>query len=167
MRQKADYEDRILLMGIGNYPMGDEGVGVHLAQRLAKLMLPPNVDVVGGGSGGSHLMEYFENYPEVILVDASTDNDPPGTIRLVKPKFAEDFPVTMSTHDAGLKDMVGALHLLDNPPEIYLLVVSIAPVQQPGNSLSAEIEAAMPSLFEKVTELIGSITEKELDWATP
>lgn len=167
MRQRNEYEDRILLMGIGNYLMGDEGVGVHLAQRLSELTLPPNVDVLDGGTGGFHLLEYFEEYPQVILVDATLDNNPPGTIRLIKPKFADDFPQAMSTHDIGLKDMVGALHLLDRAPEIHLLVVSIASVQQQGTGLSKEIEAIMPLLFEKVTEMIGGITERTLEWATP
>ena len=163
MKQKAEFEDRILVMGIGNYLMGDEGVGVHFAQSLSELILPPHVDVVDGGTGGFHLLEYFESYPQVILVDATLDDQPAGTIRLIKPKFAEDFPVAMSTHDIGLKDLVSALHLLDTAPEIHLLVVSIASIQQQGIQLSKEIEAAMPHLFEKVTELIGDITERTLD----
>ncbi|MBL7742316.1 MAG: hydrogenase maturation protease [Chitinophagaceae bacterium] len=167
MRQKAEYEDRILVMGIGNYLMGDEGVGVHLAQCLSALNLPPNVDVLDGGTSGFHLLEYFEEYPQVILVDATLDNNPPGTIRLIKPKFADDFPQAMSTHDIGLKDMIGALHLLDRAPEIHLLVVSIASLQQQGTGLTEEIEAIMPLLFEKVTEMIGGITERTLEWATP
>lgn len=163
MKQRIEFNERILVMGIGNYLMGDEGVGVHFAQRLAELVLPPNVDVVDGGTGGFHLLEYFEEYPQVILIDATLDDRPPGTIRLIRPKFADDFPMAMSTHDIGLKDMVGALQLLDSAPEIHLLVVSIATIQQQGIRLSAEIEAAMPSLFERVTELIGDITEKTID----
>jgi hydrogenase maturation protease len=160
MLPKNDAEDRILVMGIGNYLMGDEGVGVHLAQRLAEINLPSLVDVVDGGTGGFHLLGYFEKYRQVILIDATLDDNPVGTIRLVKPKFASDFPKAMSTHDIGLKDMVSALQLLGKSPEIYLLIVSIESIQQQSIELTKEIEAIMPRLFEKVTELIGVIMEK-------
>jgi hydrogenase maturation protease len=164
MLPKNKYDERILVMGIGNYLMGDEGVGVHLAQRLSKLELPPDVDVVDGGTGGFHLLEYFEKYPQVILVDATLDDNPVGTIRLIKPRFAADFPKAMSTHDIGLKDMVSALQLLNKAPEIHLLVVSIASIQQQSTELTAAIEAIMPSLFEKVTGVIGDIMEKTIEW---
>jgi hydrogenase maturation protease len=169
MLPKNDAEGRILVMGIGNYLMGDEGVGVHLAKRLAdvhlakrlaEINLPSLVDVVDGGTGGFHLLGYFEKYRQVILIDATLDDNPVGTFRLVKPKFASDFPKAMSTHDIGLKGMVSALQLLGKSPEIYLLIVSIESIQQQSIELTKEIEAIMPRLFEKVTELIGVIMEK-------
>ncbi len=144
----------ILILGIGNYLMGDEGVGVHLANRMEKAVLPAGVDVLDGGTGGFHLLEYFEDYACVILVDATLDGREPGTIRLIKPRFAADFPPAMSTHDIGLKDLVSALQLLGRMPEIDLFVVSIASVQQQGIVLTAEIEGVMPLLIEKVKELV-------------
>lgn len=133
--------------------MGDEGVGVHAAQKLMSSGLPGYVDVVDGGTGGFHLLEYFEKYPRVILVDATLDGQKAGTIRLIKPRFASDFPKSMSTHDIGLKDMMSSLQLLDKIPEIYLFVVSIEYIQQQGVEMTEEVEAAMPELLNKVTEL--------------
>lgn len=144
----------ILILGIGNYLMGDEGVGVHLAKRMEKEVLPAGVDVLDGGTGGFHLLEYFEDYAYVILVDATLDGREPGTIRLIKPRFAADFPPAMSTHDIGLKDLVSALQLLGRMPEIDLFVVSIASVQQQGIDLTAEIEGIMPLLMDKVKDLV-------------
>jgi hydrogenase maturation protease len=148
---------RILVMGIGNYLMGDEGVGVHLAQRLSTLSHPSNVDVVDGGTGGFHLLEYFETYQKIILIDATLDGKPAGTIRLIKPKFASDFPAAMSTHDIGLKDMVSSLQLMGKQPDIHLFVVSIETIQQQGIELTNEVEAVMPELINKVLELIKVI----------
>ena len=149
-----------LILGIGNYLMGDEGVGVHLAQRLAEINLPSLVDIIDGGTGGFHLLGYFEKYRQVILIDATLDDNPVGTVRLIKPKFASDFPKAMSTHDIGLKDMVSALQLLGKTPEIYLLVVSIESIQQQSIELTGGIEAIIPVLFEKVKGLVGDIIEK-------
>jgi len=162
MSQRNDFSDRILVMGIGNYLMADEGVGVHVAQRLAKLSLPDTVDVVDGGTGGFHLLEYFENYSKIILVDATLDDQPAGTIRLIKPRFASDFPKSMSTHDIGLKDMVSSLQLMGKAPEIFLFVVSIASIQEQGIQLTDAIEQVMPQLINKVVSHIGTITAREI-----
>jgi hydrogenase maturation protease len=146
-------EDRLLIMGVGNYLMGDEGVGVHAAQKLMSSGLPDYVDVVDGGTGGFHLLEYFEKYKRVILVDATLDGRKAGTIRLIQPRFAADFPKSMSTHDIGLRDMVNSLQLMDKIPEMYLFVVSIEFIQQQGVEMTDEVEAAMPELLNQVTEL--------------
>jgi hydrogenase maturation protease len=151
--------ERILVMGIGNYLMGDEGVGMHLAQKLSALSLPSNVDVVDGGTGGFHLLEYFETYQKIVLVDATLDGKPAGTIRLIKPKFASDFPTAMSTHDIGLKDMVSSLQLMGKQPDIHLFVVSIETIQQQGIELTKEVEVVIPVLMKKVVDLVTNLNE--------
>lgn len=155
-------KNSILILGIGNYLMADEGLGVHLAERLIKEELPPGVDVLDGGTGGFHLLEYFEQYERVIIVDATLDNNPAGTIRLIKPKFAADFPQAMSTHDIGLKDLVGALQLLGTMPEIDLYVVSIKSIQDQGIELSPEISATINDLISVIK---NSVAEKEVSIA--
>ena len=155
------YKNKILILGIGNYLMGDEGIGVHIAERLQMETLPTEVDVLDGGTGGFHLLEYFELYPNVILIDATLDSNPPGTIRLIKPKFAKDFPQAMSTHDIGLKDMVSALQIMGTIPDIDLFVVSIESIQQQGITLTSEVEAVVPLVMDKVKELMHNILSKE------
>jgi len=157
-------QKKILILGIGNYLMGDEGVGVHVANRLQNANLPPGVDVVDGGTGGFHLLGYFEGYESVILVDATLDNHPVGTIRLIKPRFAQDFPKAMSTHDSGLKDMVSALQLLGKIPTIHLFVVSIESLQQQGIELTAEVEKVIPLLIKKIRNLVGDIQQEALEY---
>lgn len=163
MNQKNEYSHRVLVMGIGNYLMGDEGVGVHAAERLALQELPDNVDVVDGGTGGFHLLEYFEKYPNVILIDATLDGQSPGTLRLIRPKFASDFPKAMSTHDIGLKDMVSSLQLMGKVPDIHLFVVSIESIQQQGIVLTSEIEKIMPALLDTVNELAVKIASSVME----
>ncbi len=150
-------QNKLLILGIGNYLMGDEGVGVHVANRLQKENGLTNVDIVDGGTGGFHLLGYFEGYQTIILVDATLDDNPNGTIRLIKPRFANEFPKAMSTHDIGLKDMVSALQLLGKIPEIHLFVVSIESLQQQGIELTDEIEKVMPALMEKVKNLAAAL----------
>lgn len=143
-------KNKTLLLGVGNYLMGDEGVGVHVAQRLEISQEIPGIDVVDGGTGGFHLMEFFEQYEKVILVDATLDGRKPGTIRCIQPKYASDFPPEISAHDIGLKDLVSALQLLGRMPELYLYVVSIESIQQQGMELTQEIEECIPLLLAEI-----------------
>lgn len=151
----------ILILGIGNYLMGDEGVGVHTALRLQGMGLPENIEIVDGGTGGFHLLQYFEDHDTVILIDATLDGNAPGTIRLIEPRFAQDFPRAMSTHDIGLRDMVSALQWMEKMPHIYLFVVSIETIQQQGIELTPAIENAMPQLLEKVQEQALQLLEQK------
>ena len=152
---------QILILGIGNYLMGDEGVGVHAANRLQEMDLPVTFEVVDGGTGGFHLLEYFENHEHVILIDATLDKNELGTIRLIKPRFATDFPRAMSTHDIGLRDMVSALQIMEKMPNIHLFVVSIESIQQQGINLTAPIETIMPILLNKIIELANQLQESQ------
>lgn len=148
---------KVLILGIGNYLMGDEGVGVHLAQRLENEPLPPGVDVLDGGTGGFHLIHFIESYPVVILVDATLDDNPIGNIRLLEPRFSKDFPKAMSTHDIGMKDVIEAMIFMDKLPKIYLFAVSIKSLQQQQVTLSEEIEQVMPELRKQVLGLAGEL----------
>ncbi|MGB4773235.1 MAG: HyaD/HybD family hydrogenase maturation endopeptidase [Chitinophagaceae bacterium] len=145
---------KILIMGIGNYLMADEGVGVHAAEQLQQLNWPENVSVLDGGTGGFHLLEYFETHDHVILIDATLDGREPGTIRKIKPRFAKDFPPAMSTHDIGLKDMVSALQFMDKMPVIDLYVVSIASIQEQGIQLTEPIRKVLPEIVAQVRNLV-------------
>lgn len=154
-------QNRVLILGVGNYLMGDEGVGVHLARQLANELNDERVDVVDGGTGGFQLMEWMESYPTVILVDATLDQREPGTIRLIQPKFSADFPKAMSTHEIGLKDVVESLILLDKLPRMYLFVVSISQVQPLSIELSPEIKSSLVSLKKQVNKLCKQVLDAQ------
>lgn len=157
-------QNRVLILGVGNYLMGDEGVGVHLARQLASELNDEQIDVVDGGTGGFQLMEWMESYPTVILVDATLDQREPGTIRLIQPRFSADFPKAMSTHEIGLKDLVESLILLDKLPQMYLFVVSISKVQPLSIELSPEIDRSLLQLKDQIKQIFTKILtpEKEL-----
>jgi len=146
----------VLILGIGNYLMGDEGLGVHLAMQLKDHVDPHLADVLDGGTAGFQLMEYLESYPNIILVDATLDGRPAGTIQRIKPKFSKDFPSAMSTHEIGLKDLVEGLYLLGKLPNIELFIVSIEKVQPLSTELSPEIIQALPEVKRQVLELAAT-----------
>lgn len=146
---------RTLVMGIGNLLMGDEGVGVHVARRLAREPFPPHVDVLDGGTGGFHLLEPLTSHDPVILVDATTDGRPAGTVSVIEPRYASDFPPTLTAHDIGLRDLIVSAAMLNKLPRVRLVTVSIHEMQPMELALSPAVEAAVPRVVEQVWQLIG------------
>lgn len=149
---EKDKTNSILVMGVGNYVMGDEGIGVHTIQQMSKIQLPDYVDILDGGTGGFLLLNCFQAYPNIIFVDATMDGKPAGTITLIRPKFASDFPSALSVHDVGLKDMIEAVYLMDKVPDILLFTVSIAEVNPMTIGLNPKVEHAIPELIDKILE---------------
>ena len=141
------------MLGVGNYLMGDEGIGVWLIEALAGQSLPPYLDLLDGGTGGFLLLDRFQAYGTVIFVDATMDGNPAGTISLLRPKFASDFPTALSVHDLGLKDMIEAVYLLDHQPDLYLMTVSIDQIDPMSVDLSDPVRNAIPEAVEKILGL--------------
>ncbi len=153
-------EKEILVMGIGNYLLGDEGIGVHAVNSLDKSLLPDHIETLDGGTGGFHLLPYLQDYPVIIMVDATMDGREPGTLDLIRPKFASDFPSALSAHDIGLKDLIEAAFLLDELPEIHLITVTIENIQQMEVKLSPEIENTIPEIKNMIIQIIDSLSKK-------
>ena len=70
----------IVILGIGNILLSDEGVGVHVANELAKMDLPPDVTVVEGGTDGFRLLNIITEADRLIVIDAVRGGSEPGSI---------------------------------------------------------------------------------------
>lgn len=149
-----DKETKILILGVGNLLLKDEGVGIHVIQALENEVLPSNVTLMDGGTGGLHLISWIQDYDRIIMIDATLDANPPGTIRQLRPRFASDFPPLMSAHEIGLRDMIEAMILTGKLPEIELIVVTVADISEVGMDLSPAVEASIPEIIRKIKEMI-------------
>lgn len=158
---EKDKSNSILVMGVGNYLMGDEGIGVHVIQEMNRRELPEFVDILDGGTGGFLLLNCFEVYPTIIFVDATMDGKPAGTISLLKPKFASDFPSALSVHDVGLKDMIEAVYLMDEVPNIHLFTVSIEELNPMTLELSPKVKSAIPNLIDRILQLSKTLHKEK------
>ncbi|SNR67702.1 hydrogenase maturation protease [Lutibacter flavus] len=147
---EKDKSSSILVMGVGNYLMGDEGIGVQVIQEMAKHKLPEYVDILDGGTGGFLLLNCFEAYSTVIFIDATMDGKPAGTISLIRPKFASDFPSALSVHDVGLKDMIEAVYLMEKVPDIHLFTVSIEEIAPMTLELNQKVKESIPKLITNI-----------------
>lgn len=152
-----DFRNRILILGIGNYLMGDEGVGVHSIHALSKIKLPDNVDIIDGGTGSFNLMPILAKYPLVLFIDATMDDKPLGTINVLYPKYANDFPKVLSAHDVGLKDMIDTLEISNQMPKIILITVTIEEMRPMTITLSEKVQESIPKVVEKIQEILQAI----------
>lgn len=137
---------RRLVLGIGNVLMGDEGVGVHAIEYLQREPWPADVELVDGGTGGFHLLDYLSAKEPLVMIDATFDGKPVGTVTTLRPKYARDFPRALSAHDIGLRDLVEAAQLTGALPDVHLITVSIGIIRPMEMELSPMVEAALPAV---------------------
>lgn len=149
-----EQQPNTLILGVGNLLLKDEGVGIHVIQALEKEELPSHVSLMDGGTGGLHLLSWIQDYDRIIMVDATLDDQPPGTIRLLRPRYSSDFPPLMSAHEIGLKDMIEAMILTEKLPDILLLVVSTENINEVGMELTPAVEAAVPQVIAHIRKLL-------------
>src|ERR1700694_5134917 len=104
---------RVLVAGIGNIFLSDDGFGVEVANRLAGVPVPEGVKVADFGIRGVHLAyELLDGYDAVILVDALPTGDPPGTVCVFEPEDDPDGHGVLDAHGldpAAVLSMLGKL----------------------------------------------------------
>lgn len=148
---------KILVVGVGNVLLKDEGVGVHVVGELAKMDLPDNVELIDGATSGFDLIALTEGADKLIIVDVVDADSEPGDIFRFTPEDVEesaqrDKPA-MSLHDIGLiESLMMAKHLGQNPETI---IIAVQPKDLSwGMEPTPEIQARIPRLIELVLEEI-------------
>lgn len=148
----------LLILGIGNLILRDEGVGIHVVRRLEETeTFPEEVDVMDGATGGYFLLNDVIEYDHVIMIDATLDQLPPGTVRVIQPRYSSDYPPLMSAHEFGLKNMIDSILFLEKMPDMHLIVISVKDVQKMGLTLTPEVEAAIPEVIHKVKKIVKQL----------
>lgn len=147
----------VLVLGVGNLLMGDEGVGIHALRALEQRPALAGVRLLDGGCGGANLLGEFDGVRAVILLDATFDRQAAGTLTYLRPRRALELPRGLSAHDFGLKDLFAAAELIGRLPELHLFTVSIAAVRPMVTELSPAVAAALPALVTRAQELATAL----------
>ncbi len=147
----------ILVLGIGNILLRDEGVGVRVIEQMQKLRLPDDVELVDGGTAGADLLDVLAERRKVIVIDAVQANCEPGTVlRFTADDLVRPDGVGMSLHELGLGEALTMTKQLGCAPE-DVVVFGIKPKDLGcGLELSEEIAASVP----KVVKLVLAEIEK-------
>ena len=144
--------ESVLVLGVGNVLMADEGIGVQVVRELEKMPLPPNVECLDGGTGGFQLLGPLQDADRILLIDACVDGNPSGTVRRLQPRFSSDYPRTLTAHDIGLKDLLDAAYLTDRPLNVTLFAISIDPLQGVGTEIRSALAHQLPKILRIVSD---------------
>jgi hydrogenase maturation protease len=158
---------RMLIAGVGNIFLGDDGFGVEVANRLAQADLPDWVQVADYGISGMHLAyDLAEGYETTILVDASPQGHEPGTVFVMElepgtgPAAAPEGPVAGSRvfdgHGMQPDVVFGVLDMLGVEAGKVLLVGCEPASTEPNIGLSAPVAAAVDGAVRTVLDLVRS-----------
>jgi hydrogenase maturation protease len=137
-------QSKPLILGVGNLLLGDEGIGVAAIRHLKARGFAAEAELVDGGTGGFHLLGLFRHQQHLILIDAAMDGQPAGTVTRLQPRYASDFPPSLTAHDIGLKDLLESAALLGDLPAVDLITVSVAAPGMLTLELSPAVAAALP-----------------------
>jgi len=152
--------DKTLVLGLGNVLMGDEGVGVKSIEYMQDQSFPEHVRLLDGGTGGFHLLSLFQEYDHFIIIDATIGRQNPGELNVLKPRFASDFPKSLTSHDIGLRDLMQSAELLDDLPDIHLITVNIEEFRTVKIGMSKALEEKLPEVHKTVLKIL-----EELDYS--
>ncbi len=155
---------RILLLGVGNVLLTDEGIGIHALERLQQqYRLPDDVEVIDGGTSGMDLLDSLADRECVVLVDAVKTGAAPGTlVRLAGDALPAFFRSKISPHQLGLCDLLAMLQLRGEAPRELVLHGMVPQSLETHLGLSPGIEARMPEFVERIAaELrrLGAVPE--------
>jgi hydrogenase maturation protease len=155
VKRNKDMSSKILVLGLGNILLQDEGLGVHALQRLASdYQWPPDVEIMDGGTKGLDLLPFLEGVSGLLILDAVQVGEAPGTlIRLEGSDIPKALSVKMSMHQVGLQELL-ALGDLQGilPPRVVLLGLEPAVVDW-GLDLS-------PSIADKLKKLVEAAVKE-------
>ena len=149
----------ILVLGIGNVLLTDEGVGVRALNELQRrYTFPENVELLDGGTAGIELLRHIRNRDYLIIIDAMRFDQDPGTVSRVEGKdVPAAFLTRISPHQLGLSDLLAAAMLTDELPK-NLVLFGVEPEDLDiGLDLTNTVEASLEKLYGAIIDELRSI----------
>ncbi len=149
----------ILVAGIGNIFLSDDGFGVEVVRRLATREIPPGVTVSDFGIRGIHLAyELLEGYDRLILIDAISRGGSPGTIYVLQPDEVGSSGALPDAHGMEPLAVFGYLASIGGDP-VPTLIVGCEPASlDDGIGLSEPVAAAVDKAADVVLSLLRDPT---------
>lgn len=143
-------QNKILVLGIGNLILKDEGIGVHVVQALEEQGLPPEVEVIDGGTATMDLLSVIYESERIIVIDALKAGGEPGTVyRCLAEDLAEASDRPLSLHQVGLLDVLGMARQLGGNASVTIIGIEPKEISW-GLELTEEVQAAVPKVIEAV-----------------
>jgi hydrogenase maturation protease len=163
-----DQDRPILVLGIGNILMRDEGVGVHVARYVARaaddgeIALPPNTRVVDGGTLGLDLLPMVTDARSIVFIDAVDSGTIPGHVAVWQGGDLErGFGNHLSSHEIGAADLLALGRLTGELPTRVALVGVQPGAIEVGLQMTPGVEMAVPIAASLVVRQVRVFGERE------
>jgi hydrogenase maturation protease len=147
----------IVVAGIGNTLMQDDGIGVWTVRAIARdYVLPPSLRLIEGGVLGLQLVHELCSAQQLLVIDAMNSDGGPGTIyRLDADALLRGRRTLMSLHEVGLVEVLSVGEFLGKRPRTRILGVQPMEVRTPGLELTPALQAALPRVVRVAVEELG------------
>jgi hydrogenase maturation protease len=144
----------LLVLGLGNLLLGDDGVGsAAIAVLLDRYRPPRGVRVLDGGTLGLSLLPYLDEADAVLLVDAIRADAPPGSlVRLDGEQVAPAVATRLSPHQIGVSDLLDGARWLGRYPRQLVLLGIVPESMELTVGLSPHVARSLPDLIERVVD---------------
>ncbi len=141
----------VVVLGLGNILMEDEGVGVHAANHLLEhYHFEPEIEIVDGGTSGLDLLPFFGPEKSILIIDAVNFDMEPGTVgKLEDDAILAQLDPKISLHHLGLSDLISVAELLDKKAK-RMTLLGIQPKSM--ENLDLEMTPTIKGVFDKVIE---------------
>lgn len=141
---------KIIVLGVGNLILSDEGVGVRAVEEIERrYRLPDTVELIDGGTSGMEVMGSLSHADHVLILDAVKTGAPPGTVvKLSGAEVPKFFSLKMSPHQVSLSDVLATLEFAGESPG-SVTVIGVVPVSLDNSlDLTPQVAAKLPQLIE-------------------
>ena len=154
----------VLIAGVGNVFLGDDGFGVEVVKRLSGRELPGGVEVKDFGIRGMDLVYALQDdYDAVVFVDATPRGEEPGTVYLIEPEIEDDGQVMLDTHGMDPVKVIKFAHALGARPTRTLVVGCEPQVVISGEDyeeMLMELSEPVRAAVEEAAKLVESLVEE-------
>jgi len=149
-------QSRILVMGIGNTLLQDDGIGVHVTELFrSRCGDDPCLSILDGGTIGLSLLPELEDADAVIIVDASEIGELPGTLRIFRDSEIDRqlSGKRRSVHEVALYDLFSAAAIRGRCPKRRALIAIQPASTEWGLDPTPEVKASIPLACEAINSL--------------
>jgi len=154
---------RVVIIGVGNLLLKDEGIGIHAVKALQEINLPEDVKIIDGGTAPD-LIAYTKAGDKLIIIDAAKAGGKPGTIYRFRPQdLAAENGNLVSAHELGVEQNLKLMTLMRNEPS-EIVIIGVEPKEIGwGTELSPELQPVIPEIVEVVLKEIHMDESKTRD----
>lgn len=149
----------VLILGLGNLLLRDEGVGVHAVHALdQRFQMPEGIEVLDGGTSGMDLLDTLSGLEHLIVCDAIRSDARPGSVRRIDGEsIAAFFATRISPHQLGLSEVLANLELLGERPKRVTIIGVVPEDLGLGTELSAAAKRGMEKGIEFILEDLAAL----------